>query len=275
MKNASENIQFQSLYSNFIEKKGLEKRKMPLDIKALPSSKGELNLEKFNIQNSQSFSFSTSNRNSTTLSDYANTSALALQKNENLIFGNDFSLSMKPFKLGKTRNCLYINNKPIVSFGNDILFPLLLILLMCIVYLVIYILFFEISGNLLKKLFNYFFLLYIVSHLFCIFLNPGIPSFKYHQIIKYKLKENKINKFSCSKCKKCNLIYKLKDNIGHCKQCNLCYFVYNRHSLWSGHCIAKNNKLFYICLIFSFSTFIMLCLTMIIVKVLKFFFIKE
>lgn len=275
MKNTYENIQFQSIDSNFSDKKNYENKRVIIDGRALPSSKGEINLEKFNVQNTQSFNFSTYNRNSTTLNDYYNTSSLTLSTNENLLFENDFSLFMKPCKLGKTRNCVYINNRPIISFGKDILFPLLLILIMCLIYLIIWFSFFSLAGNLLKKLFNYFFALYIFSHLSCIFLNPGIPSFKYHQILKYNLKENKIDKFSCSKCKKCNLIYKLKDNVGHCKKCNLCYFGYDRHSFWSGHCIAQNNKLFYIGFILSFTTFIMLCLTMIIVKILKVFFIKE
>ena len=39
--------------------------------------------------------------------------------------------------------------------------------------------FFDASGPILQKIFNYSFLIYILSHALSIFLNPGIPSFKY------------------------------------------------------------------------------------------------
>ena len=190
----------------------------------------------------------------------------------NSIYGNDISLISKPSKLGKTRVCLYIKKYPIISIGSNILYPLLLIVLICLLYIFIWIFFYNESGNLLKKLFNYFFVSYLISHILSIFINPGIPSFKYNQIIKYNLKENRINKLNCSKCQKCNLCYKLKDNIGHCKKCNICYYGYERHSFWIGHCICRYNKFFFICFVLSFWTFIMLCLSMIFVKILKQFF---
>ena len=91
----------------------------------------------------------------------------------------------------------------------------------------------------------------------------------------HNLKENESNKFNYSKCKKCNLCYRLKDNIGHCKECNICYFGYDRHSFWIGHCIGKYNKCFFICFVISLFTFIMISITMVMIKILKEYYIKK
>ena len=142
-------------------------------------------------------------------------------------------------------------------------------------YLIIWLLFVNDAGIFLTKLFNYFFIIYLISHILSIFINPGIPSFKYSQIIKNNIKEKKINKLSCSKCKKCKLFYKLKDKINHCNNCNVCYMEHDRHNFWIGHCVGKYNKLLFVCFILSFWTFILLSLAMIGVKIIKVFFIKQ
>jgi len=243
--------------------------------KMLQSSNRELNFfKKKDIEKKQSFDFSDTNKNTTTFSqDANNTSSMVLEKKDYL-YNNDFEVIEKPSKIGKTRVCLYIKKYPIISIGKNILFPLLLILFVCLIYLIIWIFFFNESQNSLKKLFNYFFVAYLISHIIAIFINPGIPSFKYHQISIHNLKENESNKFNYSKCKKCNLCYRLKDNIGHCKECNICYFGYERHSFLIGHCIGKYNKIFFVCFVVSLFSFIMISLTMAIIKILKEYYIK-
>ena len=106
-------------------------------------------------------------------------------------------------------------------------------------------------------------------------INPGIPSFNYHQNSLHNLTENQSNKFNYSKCKKCNLCYRVKDKIGHCKECNICYLEYDRHSFWIGHCIGKYNKCFFICFAISLFPFIMISLTIVIIKILKEYYIKK
>jgi len=220
------------------------------------------------------FDYSDTNKNTTSFSQNGNnTSVICLDKND-LLYNNDFDIIEKPSKIGKTRVCLYIKKYPIISIGKNILYPLLLILFVCLIYLITWIFFFIESQYLLKKLFNYFFVAYLISHLLAIFINPGIPSYNYHQNSLYNLKGNKSNKFSYSKCKKCHLYYRLKDKIGHCKECNICYFEYDRHCFWIGHCIGKYNKCFFICFVISLFSFIMICLTIIIIQILKEYYIK-
>ena len=244
--------------------------------KMLQSSNRELNFFKNkDIEKKQSFDFSDTNKNTTTFSqDANNTSSMVLEKKDYL-YNNDFEVIEKPSKIGKTRVCIYIKKYPIISIGKNILFPLLLILFVCLIYLIIWIFFFNEAQNSLKKLFNYFFVAYLISHILAIFINPGTPSFKYHQISLHNLKENESNKFNYSKCKKCNLCYRLKDNIGHCKECNICYFGYDRHSFWIGHCIGKYNKCFFICFVISLFTFIMISITIIMIKILKEYYNKK
>lgn len=265
MKNKSENIIFRTFESeknidNYLEKNNLDIK----DNNILPSSKNDINFNKIDTTESSG--------NSTNITQGNNTSSFNLNTNENLLFGNDFMILEKPTKLGKIRNYIYINKYPLISIGSNILFPLLLILIICLIYIIFHKLFYNNSINLLKISFQISFIIYFISHLLIIIINPGIPTFKYHQISKFNFKEKNNNKFSYSKCKKCNLIYKLKDNVSHCHNCNICYFRCEKHFFWSGHCIAKNNKLFYITFAISFFIFGVTCLTMIFIQILKLYF---
>ena len=243
--------------------------------KTLQSSNRELNYFKNkDLEKKSSFDFSDTNKNTSYSQDVNNTSTVALDKRDYL-YNNDFEIIEKPSKIGKTRVCLYIKKYPIISFGKNIVYPLLLILFVCLIYLIVWIFFFNESQNSLKKLFNYFFVAYLISHILSIFINPGIPSFNYHQISLHDLKQNPSNRFNYSKCKKCNLCYRLKDNIGHCKECNICYFGYDRHFFWIGHCIGKYNKLFFICFVVSLFSFIMISVAMVMIKILKEYYIKK
>ena len=191
-------------------------------------------------------------------------SNLSSIKDENILYGNDFSLIDKPSEIGSTRICLYINDFPIISIGKNILLSLLVILFVCIIYIIFWYYFFNTTKFILQKMFNYFFLIYLISHTLAIFINPGIPSFKYHKKVINDLRQLKINELDCSRCNICNLSYKLKDNINHCFTCNICYYEYDHHSFWIGHCIGKYNKYFFIIFIFSLIIFITICLIMVL-----------
>ena len=190
-------------------------------------------------------------------------------KNDSFLYENDFSLNKKPSIIGNTRNCLFINNYPIISIGKSIFIPLLLILFICIIYIFIYYYFFAYVKTFIQKMFNYFFIGYLVSHLCAIFINPGIPSIVYHKSIKYKLKKNKINELDISKCKICQLLFKLKDKINHCYKCNICYYEQDHHCVWIGHCIGKYNKYFFGLFLFTFIFFNLTCFAMIFIKIIK------
>ena len=266
MKNKSENIIFRTFDSEKDVTSYYDKDQYKNN-NQLPTSKQDIDLNRIDI--------STESNGNTTNFTQGNTSSFNLNTDENYLFGNDFMVYEKPKKLGKLRNYLYINKYPLISIGENIIYPLLFILIICFIYIIFHQLFYSDSVNLLKLSFQASFIIYFISHILLIIINPGIPTFKYHQITKYNLKEKRNNKFSYSKCKKCNLIYKLRDNISHCHKCNICYFNYERHFFWSGHCIAKNNKIFYILFVISCFIFGITCLTMIFIEILKFYFKKN
>ena len=268
MKNKSENIIFKTYESEKNMSNNFDKYYKYKDNNIFPTSKLDINLNKLNISTE-------SNYNTTNVTQGNNTSVFNINNNENYLFGNDFMIFEKPKKLGKIRNFLYINKYPLISIGDNIIFPLLLIMIICIIYIIFHKLFYVNLVYLLKISFQVSFVTYLISHLLLITINPGIPSFKYHQTTKNSAKEKNNNKYSYSECKKCNLIFKLKDNVSHCQKCKICYFRYERHFFWSGHCIAKNNKLFYILFAISFFIFGVNCLTMIFIEILKFYFEKK
>ena len=192
-------------------------------------------------------------------------------KKEYYLYGNDLSINGRPSNMGNTRINFFINNNPVISIGNNILIPLLLILFVCLIYLFIWNYFLNTASNVLIKMFNYSFLIYLISHTFSIFLNPGIPSFEYNKNIKIKLRENKVNELDVSRCKICNLTYKLMDKINHCYKCNICYYEQDHHCIWTGHCIGKYNRYFFGIFVFTIFVFILICFVMIFIKILKLF----
>lgn len=238
--------------------------------KVISSSKLEFDLS----QNNYNISYSLTNENENGTSLNEDNNLYLSKKDENILYGNDFTLNKWPLIVGNTRICLYIKNYPIISIGKNILVPLLLIAFMCLIYIYIFNYFYSSSSLILKKMFNYVFLLYIITHTLAIFINPGIPSFKYHKEVRNNLRENKINELDCSRCKICNLTYKLKDRISHCYECSMCYHDYDHHCLWTGHCIGRYNKIYFVLFVFSSIFFISICLIMVLIKVLKFFIIQ-
>ena len=112
----------------------------------------------------------------------------------------------------------------------------------------------------IKILFVLNYLIYIISYLLTMLINPGIPERKYYAN-NPKNKNN--NKTIMLYCQKCNILVPKKYKISHCADCNVCVKEQDHHCPWTGKCIAKYNlKYFYIfvnsLLIFFLNIFITL-----------------
>ena len=64
------------------------------------------------------------------------------QENMFMLYNNNFKEQRKPLNLGGTRNCLYINNYPLIKKKKNISLPLLVILSLCCIYIYIFYFFF-------------------------------------------------------------------------------------------------------------------------------------
>ena len=82
------------------------------------------------------------------------------------------------------------------------------------------------------------YLIFIISYLITIMINPGIPERKYFS--QYMLNKN-IQNDNCSKCSKCNIIVPKDIKITHCIDCDICVKEQDHHCPWTGKCIAKYN----------------------------------
>ena len=102
--------------------------------KVTASSKREFDLSQNNYNTS--YSLTNENDNGTSLNEDNN--LYLSKKDENLLYGNDFTLNKRPLIVGNTRICLYINNYPIISIGKNIIVPLLFIAFMCFIYINIF-----------------------------------------------------------------------------------------------------------------------------------------
>ena len=184
------------------------------------------------------------------------------------LYGNPIHME-HPYKLGSTYAYCYIKNYPLFSTGKYLFKPILFFSVMNLIFLVTKYWLYEKSGPFLQALFLYSYIIFIITFIYLVCINPGIPSIKYHIKNLNEIKRDKKNKKKYAKCKKCQLIYKISDKVCHCKKCGICYYELIEHSDFVGHCIAKNNKYVYYILIISLICFIPSSISMIIVNILN------
>ena len=90
---------------------------------------------------------------------------------------------------------------------------------------------------------NYF--IFIISYLYTVLINPGIPPRRYY--IEYLKNKNLGNKNDWQKCSKCNILIPRNFKVVHCNICQACIREHDHHCPWTGKCIGKYNLIsFYI-----------------------------
>ena len=238
-----------------------------IDLNVKSSSKDSRNSENeltFNndYQNSTVFrSGITSNKNLESMVD--------VLRNEKInLYGNPIH-AVHPYKLGSTYAYFYIKNYPLISLGKYLFKPIFFFISISIIFLAAKYWLYDKSGIFLQSIFLYSYNIFIFSYIFTFFVNPGIPSIKYHDNNLNVIKEDKKKKKQYAKCKKCDLVYKISDKVCHCNKCGVCYYDLIYHNDLIGHCIAKNNKYAYYISVISLICFIPSGISMIVVNILK------
>ena len=92
----------------------------------------------------------------------------------------------------------------------------------------------------IEIIFPILFSITLISYIFTVFINPGIPEKNYY-LNEYKTNDSR----NYTKCKLCNITVPEELNIGHCTECNICIKKYDHHCKWAGKCIGKGNILFF------------------------------
>ena len=83
------------------------------------------------------------------------------------------------------------------------------------------------------------FVLFILSYIYTVIINPGIPEKQYS--IEY-FKNKKIDdKNYWQKCSKCYILIPKKFKVVHCNKCQVCVIKQDHHCPWTGKCIGKYN----------------------------------
>jgi hypothetical protein len=210
---------------------------------------------------------------------YNNPESLPTKNNQILIYGNDIE-NKKPKKMGKTKVYFFYNNYPLISIGPEIFYPIICLTFIIFIYISFIIFFNEKSGKALNFLHHLTFIIYLLCHIIAIIINPGIPSYEYsnlnkEMVIKSQVNDS-INILDYHICKNCNCCFKIKDKVNHCSKCNICYLKFDHHCKWIGHCVAKNNKIFFYCFATSIWIFGLVCFGILFVNILiKFFKINN
>ena len=110
------------------------------------------------------------------------------------------------------------------------------------------------------------FILFLISYLMTVLINPGIPSRNYYNGY-YKSKNNS----ELNRCNKCNIIVPKTFKITHCDICNVCVMNYDHHCPWTGKCIGRYNIIFFFC----FLTFLISYLMMSLISFITFIIVLE
>ena len=84
---------------------------------------------------------------------------------------------------------------------------------------------------------NYF--VFIISYIYTVLRNPGIPT-KRHYVGYYRGKKLS-DKDKWEKCSKCNILIPKDYKVIHCNICEVCVKEQDHHCPWTGKCIGKYN----------------------------------
>ena len=84
---------------------------------------------------------------------------------------------------------------------------------------------------------NYF--IFIISYVYTVLRNPGIPNKKYYMenFRNKKLSDKK----NWKKCSKCNILIPKELKVVHCTICEVCVREQDHHCPWTGKCIGTYN----------------------------------
>ena len=193
-------------------------------------------------------------------------------KKEPKLVGNNIT-DINPLKMGKTINLFYIKNYPIISIGPDFFYAFILLFIMTSIHILFLFFLCNKSGNFLIILHQITFYIYFFFHLLSIIINPGIPSFSYIKMNNERKIKNKIENYcepiKFNICKNCNCIFRIKDKVKHCSVCNICYLKFHFHNKWIGHCVAKNNIIYFYFFEITFSFYCLICFSILFVNILK------
>ena len=86
------------------------------------------------------------------------------------------------------------------------------------------------------------YILFIFTHLFTSFCNPGIPPQKYF-LENFNINQSEMQDYAI--CKKCKIIMDLDKGTEHCIDCDICIIGNDHHCQWTSKCIGKNNLLIF------------------------------
>ena len=136
------------------------------------------------------------------------------------------------------------NGNPIFIIGPHwgmyICFNGTITLIMILIFLFIYPKF----NYLMKILGIITFLFFFLSYTLAFLLNPGYPK---NNIGKFTGEPRKNYYF----CEFCQFWIRKDAYASHCYDCDICIEGHDHHCPWTGHCIGKNNKIFFHCFLFS------------------------
>ena len=100
------------------------------------------------------------------------------------------------------------------------------------------------------------YLIFIISYIYTVLINPGIPDKQYY--IGYYKNKKIGDKNNWKKCSKCNILIPKKLKVVHCNICQVCIREQDHHCPWTGKCIGKYNLISFYIFVNSLLTYIIM-----------------
>ena len=110
------------------------------------------------------------------------------------------------------------------------------------------------------------FILFLITYLMTVLINPGIPSRNYYNGFCKSKNNSELNR-----CSKCNIIVPKTFKIRHCEICDVCVMNYDHHCPWTGKCIGRYNIIFF----YFFLTFLIIYMMMSLISFITFIILLE
>ena len=134
------------------------------------------------------------------------------------------------------------------------------------VYLLVALILFNPNFFYIKIAETFAFILFLITYLMTVLINPGIPSRNYYNGFCKSKNNSELNR-----CSKCNIIVPKTFKIRHCEICDVCVMNYDHHCPWTGKCIGRYNIIFF----YFFLTFLIFYMMMSLISFITFIILLE
>ena len=178
---------------------------------------------------------------------------------ETMEFSGPISIEAKKYFYKKIGNCFTFfgdrKGDPLLILGPNWIKLLLILIATSIFFFYFSHMKWNNLGGLMKFIGIMIYILYVLSHLYTEFINPGYPKHN----LDSKTGEPRTKYYYCQICK---MWVSKEKKTKHCEKCDICVEGHINHYKWMSKCVGKNNHIpyYFVLISFAFIVLFILCI---------------